>query len=319
MKYSLMSLMIDPLLVVTKPSFIHMHMLEMLGYEGDVPTVDEMFAYFESHGVPMKNGTMTFEDMVRFAKESGFDGLDLMSFELTVPGEEARRILEKYDLVLSSANVIVPLANAMNEEKYQSLLTMAKGEIDACCAAGAGQIMVVPAVYNLPEGMTMEKSVQNCIRSLRDLVAYCDEKHVPISTETLESAELSYCTIGDMSRLFNSVDGLKYTHDTGNPLVGAEDPLTEYEAFKDRLNYVHFKEYAYVDEDGENVYTCRNGKKVKRVPYGQGVIDFKGHLKALKENHYDGFINLEGHSREDDLLEGTKGALAYFKEMEALL
>lgn len=45
----------------------------------------------------------------------------------------------------------------------------------------------------------------------------------------------------------------------------------------------------------------------------------KGHLKAFKENSYDGFINLEGHTREDDVLEGTKGALKYFKDMEAAL
>ena len=61
---------------------------------------------------------------------------------------------------------------------------------------------------------------------------------------------------------------------------------------------------------------CRNGKYVKRVPYGQGVIDFAGHLKALKAIGYDGYINLEGHAHDGDLLDGTKGALEYFKNME---
>ncbi len=317
MKYSLMSLMIDSELKVSKPNFIHMHILDTLGYTGDVPTVDEMFNIFEEKGVPIKNGTMTFEDMVRFAKETGFDGLDLMSFNLTVPGTEAKEILEKYGIVLSSANVIIPFAGAMSEEEYQRMMIQAKSDIDECCAAGAKQIMMVPAVYNLPEGLTMEKSVQNCIRALRELVVYCNEKQVVISTETLESAELSYCTCGEMLRILDNVEGLKYTHDTGNPIVGLEDPVAVYEMFKDRVSYVHFKEYAYVDDvDG---ILCRNGKKVKRVPYGQGVIDFKGHLKALKENGYNGFINLEGHTTEDDVLEGTKGALKYFKDMEAEL
>lgn len=317
MKYSLMSLMIDPLLKVNKPNFIHMHILDTLGYTGDTPTVDEMFAIFEAKGVPMKNGTMTFEDMVRFAKKSGFDGLDLMSFNLTVSGAQAKEILERYGIVLSSANVIVPFASAMCEEEYQGILAQAKSDIDECCLAGAKQIMLVPAVYNLPEGLTMEASVQNCIRALNELVVYCKEKNVIMSTETLESAEVAYCTCGEMLRIFDNVEGLKYTHDTGNPIVGLENPLSVYEMFKDNVSYVHFKEYAYVDDD--EAIICRNGKKVKRVPFGQGVIDFKGHLKALKENHYDGFINLEGHSREDDILEGTKGALKYFKEMEASL
>ena len=317
MKYSLMSLMIDPLLKVNKPSFIHMHILDTLGYKGKEPTVDEMFTFFNEHGVPMKNGTMTFEDMVRFAKESGFDGLDLMRFNLTVSGVEAKEILDRYSIVLSSANVIIPFASVMCEEEYRGMMVQAKADIDECCEAGAKQIMFVPAVYNLPEGLTMEKSVQNCIRALNELVAYCDEKKVIISTETLESAEVAYCTCGEMLRIFENVQGLKYTHDTGNPIIGLEDPLATYEMFKENVSYIHFKEYAYVDD--ADAIACRNGKRVKRVPYGQGVIDFRSHLKALKENQYDGFINLEGHSREDDLLEGTRGALAYFKAMEAEL
>ena len=195
------------------------------------------------------------------------------------------KILEKYGIVLSSANVIIPFASVMCEEEYQGMLAQAKADIDECCAAGARQIMVVPAVYNLPEGLTMEKSVQNCIRALNELVAYCNQKNVTMSTETLESAEVSYCTCGEMLRIFDNVEGLKYTHDTGNPLVGLEDPLATYEMFKDKVSYVHFKEYGYVDED--DAIACRNGKKVKRVPFGQGLVDFKAHLKALKEDLYE--------------------------------
>ena len=41
MKYSLMSLMVDTELKLEKPNFIHMAILNDMGYEGKDPTIDE--------------------------------------------------------------------------------------------------------------------------------------------------------------------------------------------------------------------------------------------------------------------------------------
>ena len=318
MKYSLMSLMVDPEIRLSRPSFIHMAILNGMGYQGENPTIEEALEFINAHGIPMKNGTMEFEDLVRLAKESGYDGLDMMSYHFEIDGGEAKKILDKYGITLSAVDMIMPFANASAEEKYQVMLSRAKAMIDKTAEAGCKTMLLMPTVYALDEGVTTEQAFRNFTRGLRDCVAYGKEKGVVINTETLETTSVSYCTIGDMERIFNAVPGLKYTHDTGNPVVGLEDPIETYERFRDKVVTVHFKEYGYV-EGGERSHVCRNGKIVDNVPFGEGIIDFRTHLKLLKRDGYDGYITLEGTVAAPDCIEGVKNSVAYFKDMEKAL
>ncbi len=211
MKYSLMSLMVDTELKLMKPNFIHMSILKDMGYEGNDPTIDEVFEFLNAHGVPMKNGTMTFEDLVKLAKDCGYDGLDLMSFHFELPGAEAKEILDKYGIVLSAVNLIIPFANASTEEKYQVMLSRAKATIDQTSEAGCRNMLLMPTVYALDEGITMEQSFHYLTRGLKECVAYGKSRGVVINTETLETAGVSYCTCGEMKRIFDEVEDLKLT------------------------------------------------------------------------------------------------------------
>ena len=315
MKYSLMSLMLDSELKLTRPNFIHMAMLNSMGYKGENPTIDEVFQFLNDHGIPAKNGTMTFEDLVRCAKENGYDAVDMMSFHFETEGKEAKEILDKYGMKMSAVDLIMPFANCTTEEKYELMLSRAKSAIDQTADAGCETLMLMPTVYALDGGITFEQGYQNMIRGLRACVAYANGRGVTVSTETLESVGVPYCTIGEMKRVFADVPELRYTHDTGNPLVGCEDPITTYETFRDRVRTVHFKEYGDVDRGDAKL--CRNGRKVDSVPFGEGVIDFRKHLELLHRDNYDGYIVIEGSVAADDRLDGVKKSIDYFRGMEA--
>lgn len=315
MKYSLMSLMVDTELKLTRPNFIHMQMLDSMGYEGSNPTIDEVFEFLNAHGIPMKNGTMTFEDLVKLAKENGYDGLDMMSFHMEIDGKEAKKILDRYGITLSAVNLIMPFSNASTEEKFQLMLSRAEGVIDQAYDAGCRNILLMPSVYTLDEGITMEQAFRNFTRGLKACVAYGNKKGMTINTETLEAIGVPYCTCGEMKRIFDEVEGLKYSHDTGNPIVGCEDPADLYEMFKDKVVAVHFKEFGFVDKPDAKV--CRDGKTVDSVPFGEGLIDFKKHLQMLKRDGYQGYITLEGSVAAKDKLEGVRESIKYFRNMEA--
>lgn len=315
MKYSMMSLMVDSEIKLKKPSFIHMAILGSLGYQGQNPTIDEALEFINAHGIPMKNGTMEFEDLVKLAKDSGYDGLDLMSYHFEISGSEAKAILEKYGITLSAVDLIMPFANASDETKYQTMLSRAKAMIDKTAEAGCKKMLLMPTVYTFDEGITTAEAFDNFTRGLRDCVAYGKEKGVTVNTETLESIDVPYCTCDEMEKIFKAVPELKYTHDTGNPVVGLEDPVATYEKFRDRVETVHFKEYGYV-EKGERPHVCRDGKKVDNVPFGEGIIDFQTHLKMLKRDGYDGYIALEGTVAAENCIQGVKGAVSFFRKME---
>lgn len=317
MKYSLMSLMMDQELKVSKPSFIHVAMAKELGYDGDMTSLDDMFRFFREKGIPIQNGTMEFEDFVRFASESGYDGIDMMSFHFEEEGKKAKAILEKYGIAMSAVDIIVPFVNAVTKEQADSLFKQTVEMIDRAYDSGCTNILLMPSVYQAKDGITREQAFENMVRGLKMCVEYGTKKGLTINTETLESTGVPLCSNGEMLRLFHAVPGLKYTHDTGNLLVPCEDPAYTYELFRDKVVSVHFKDMAYVENETD--IRAIDGRYVQSVDLGTGEIDFREQLKLLKRDGYSGYITLEGMVPAKDQLDSAKKALAYFRSMEAEL
>ncbi|MCD8216920.1 MAG: sugar phosphate isomerase/epimerase [Clostridiales bacterium] len=318
MKYSLMSFMVDEELKHTKPNFILTSILRSCGVNEIPSDVEKVYEMLNSFGIPMKNGSASFEDLVRFTKEQGFSGLDMMYFQMELPGSEMREILERYQVVLSAVNIIIPFSEADCPEALEGMFQAACKAIDHAAEAGAKNILFMPAGYVRTEGVTRENTYQNIVEGLRKVLKYGKEKDLCIGTETLECSAVPYCSCAEMQRVFDAVPGLRYIHDTGNPLVANEDPIAMYEMLRDKVMSVHFKDLGY-GEAGPNTYRCMDGKIMKSVPFGSGEVDFREHLRRLKKDGFDGYITLEGGIPAKDKWEEAIAAMKYFQEMEKSL
>ena len=307
--------MIDQELKMKKPSFIHRMILRDLGYDGPDMEMEEMFRFFQNHGIPIKNGTMSFRDYVRFAKEAGFDGIDMMAFHFDEDGISARQILEEYGITLSAVDIICEFGNAVTEEAFRQKYEETVEIMERAYEAGCRYILLVPTQYTPAPGVTREQIFHHMVRGLKACVEYGNSKGMTVGTETLESIAVPLCSIGEMKRLFESVPGLKYNHDTGNPLVALEDPVEEYMAMQELVVNVHFKDLTYTEEKTNMMDSL--GRYFSLAILGEGLVDFKKHLELLKAADYQGFITLEGMRPADNQLDGAVKALEYFREMEA--
>ena len=317
MKYSLMSLMVDSELRHNTVNFMLSAMLRATGVQ-DIPRdADAAYALAGERGLPLRNGTASFEDLVRFTKEQGFDALDMMSYQMEAPGGTLREILEKYGVTLSAVNIIAPFSEAADEEEFQQMLERTRAEIDRAIAAGTKNIMLVPGGYQNRCGYTREQLFQNMVRGVREGLAYVNGR-VCVSTETLETSSLPWCSLGEMQRILDAVPGLLYTHDTGNPLVANEDPSVLCRHFQNQVARVHFKDMGYTEAD-ESAYRCMDGRYLRLVPLGTGAVDFKAHLGLLRKIGFDGYITLEGGRPAGDPWQEAVAALEYFREMETAL
>ena len=148
MKYSLMSHMIDQEIKLKKPTFIHRLILRDMGYTGEDPTLEEAFAFLNAHGFPAKNGSLSFRDLVRFARENGFDGLDMMAHHFDEDPAEARAVLEEYGVTLSAVNVLVPFSDAGSDGEFAGMLQNAKETLIKATRAVGEQILCPPRRKN---------------------------------------------------------------------------------------------------------------------------------------------------------------------------
>ena len=314
MKYSLMSLMLDSELKHQAPNLIHVAMLHSVGVREIPSTAEACCALLNERGIPMREGSAGFEDLVRFTAENGFDGLDMTSFELELEGSEHKAILERYGVKLSAVNIIMPFSEATTEAEYQEMLEATKRDIDKAVDCGADKILLVPGGYGRAEGGTREMAFETMTRALGDALAYAAGR-IAISTEPLENIGLPWSSLGEMARVLDAVPGLGYNHDTGNPLVANEDPLEILKRFRDRILNVHFKDLGPAEAAPGN-YRCMDGSWLKPVPLGTGLVDFRAQLRALREMGYQGFINLEGGRPAPDKWQEAVEALHWFRALE---
>ena len=316
MKYSLMSHMIDSELKYTKPSFIHKMILNDLGYAGDYSDIDEAMQFFADHGIPIRNGSLDFRSFIRFAAENGFEGVDVMSFFLEEAGDDAKEILEEYGVTLAAVNILTEFSNASTDEEFNKTFSEVRTLIDKVNAAGGKNILLMPAGYAPAPGISREQVFHNMVRGLKACVEYGNSLGITVNTETLESVAVPLCSIAEMRRLFDAVPGLKYNHDSGNPAVCLEDPIEEYNEFKDMVVNVHFKDFEFIPEKGMITIMDALGRYLRTSYIGEGFIDIRKHIELLLENDYQGYITLEGLRPADTILDGSVKALEYVRKME---
>jgi inosose dehydratase len=75
--------------------------------------------------------------------------------------------------------------------------------------------------------------------------------------------------------------------DTAQLFIAGEDSLAAIEAYKDRINYLHFKDAKEVANRGTY------GTKRYFYEVGQGQVDFPRIMEILKDMKYDGWVVIE--------------------------
>lgn len=114
------------------------------------------------------------------------------------------------------------------------------------------------------------------------------------------------CNVGtgkELGRILRDVNSpnLRGNWDPGNATMLNEVPYPDgYREVKGLFAHMHVKD-SKRDAAG----------KMKWMPVGGGIIDWKGQIKALRDDHYEGTISLETHYRRPDgnRMESTRESL----------
>jgi len=82
-----------------------------------------------------------------------------------------------------------------------------------------------------------------------------------------------------------------FAPDTAHLVTGKCDPVVIFDRYKDRIQFTHLKDYTPKFSTG----TWQDGVEVFTdfIELGNGIVDFPGVFKVLKEINYDGFLCLE--------------------------
>lgn len=257
-------------------------------------------------------GLPTLEAMADFARELEFAALELSARDLadTTPARIAQ-ICSERGLSISCINGGADLA-AEDSAGFEAGVAQAHALVDAAAAMDCPNVMLIPGRATEPEDLP--RAAARIAEGLREAVAYGQGAGVTISIEDFPNALAPYASIQQVRYLLDEVPGLGLTFDSGNWLVGGDDPAEALRAFADRIVNAHMKDWE--PDPNQSRIKLPNGDYIRGGLHGEGILDHQAILTGLVEIGYDGFIAFEYEGVQDHQ-QATRTGIAYLRGLLA--
>src|SRR5687768_3143435 len=230
--------------------------------------------------------------------EDGFDFVDLTiepPAAWTPDGKEIGRLIADLGLTAVGHTAwYLPIASAFPELRATAR-DLYKRALDCFADAGVGLVNVHPDQKIPLHSMdNVRKMNADAIRAIEEDAA---GRGIRLMVENLDKV---FAAPEDLQPIFEAVPDAGFHLDIGhaNLNLGLGQPNRTADllkAFGDRLAHVH-------------VSDNRGGAADLHLPLGAGSIDWKGHVRLLKEHGWDGTVTLEVFSRDREYLRASRAA-----------
>ena len=256
----------------------------------------------------MKYGVMEnvlkqpWEKIFSEAKKLGFDGLELSVKEdyagsrlWSLDGQEfIEASVDESEIEVCSLclnllnNKKFSLASQDNSERNKGI-EIVNEAVEVCKIVG-GKVVLVPFFESAT--ISSEDAKKFLITGLKECVETAEVEDVYLGIESTLSAE-------DTLKIIESVDStyLKVYFDMGNAVWLGYDPVKEIETLGEEIIQVHIRD----------TQTDAGDKAL-----GEGKVDLKAALEALRRIDYDGYLVLETPSVPDPI-KAAEANLKYLK------
>ena len=230
---------------------------------------------------PWKREEMDIAEICRRTKAFGIDGLDFISDGYNKSWKEIRKITDDHGLKTICYTMGVaqlespdPAVRAIGIEQF-------KVRLETAHTLGSSRIMLNQG--GKASGNPSATNRKWIIESLGEALPLANAAGIEVTIETHNGKEAPFKTSAHFSEAIAQVPDLRVCFDTGNSFSNGEDPLQGYLNNKEHVSHMHFKDI--------RAGTLGNSKGV--CPPGTGLVDLPAIIKAMKENGYNGYINLE--------------------------
>ncbi len=242
------------------------------------------------------------EVAARFARRFNLEGVEIRSLWSKSPQnlftnvDDIKKILKEYGLEVSAIASPFFKADIDNENEYREHLDILRS-----CIRLAKSLNT-----NIIRGFTfwrknhMDNYIERIIEKFQKPVEIVESEGILLGIENEPSTFIGNGE--ELARFLDRLDSKNFRviWDPGNAIwdPSGETPYPDgYRRVRDRIIHVHIKDGVRKGTEG----------KPECVAFGDGEVDYRSQLRALKEDGYKGYLSLETHWRprrqlEDKLL-----------------
>ncbi|MDE6603752.1 MAG: sugar phosphate isomerase/epimerase [Lachnospiraceae bacterium] len=215
-------------------------------------------------------------------KKYGYDGIEFAAEPYQLDAGECRRLLEKYGLDCRSLCGIFDESRDLTADKEagEQAVQYIRDSVDFAVKVGAKIMIVVPSPVGRcvkPEGISMDKLMENAVHNVRKAADYAKERGVTLAIEAINRYETYF-----MNTL---AKGMDFVRAVNHPAVGMMADL-----FHMNIEEASLTDSLYMIRDKlVHVHIADNTREAA----GMGQTDFKEVLRVLQRIGYKGSLTME--------------------------
>ncbi len=271
----------------------------------------------------MKLSTMTYtfsrqkehfdlDRMLRFTAEY-MDGIDFVTLH-DRPAKELRARADDLGIPIACHTFFARTLPSEDPAERQQGIDQCKQGIEAAVILGAPVVMI-PTLLP-PDGTSRETWRRGWMEGLRHVMPLAQEAGVDLSIENFPGEHSAFVLASDFEEARAAIPGLKLTYDNGNAGSG-ENPAESFARCAAHVVHSHFKDWDIREEPEEGFKRMLDGRFYRPALIGEGDIDHRACLRAMRDAGYDRFINIEYEGNRYDPFEATRQAAEYLREILA--
>jgi len=238
------------------------------------------------------------------------DGLDMITLYKNT-ARDVRNMADDYAVKIVAHTFVADLDFPTAKERAPGL-DLGKQGIENALILGAPCVMVITPPKKGGSGRTSRK---NWIAGLNDLAAFAGEAGIVCTVENFPGKESPFVIADDFLEAATAIPALRLTYDNGNCFTG-EDPVESFRKSAWHVVHAHFKDWDVSATSQEGYTQMKDGRYYKPALIGEGVMDHKSCLEAMKECNYEGYINIEYEGNKYPAAEALKRILDYLRAIE---
>jgi sugar phosphate isomerase/epimerase len=232
-----------------------------------------------------KDGNFDLEKMCKAGQELGVEGVDIVSHSFSpLNPDTIRKVLADHGQKVVCYTFFPPL-NKPSKAEREAGIEEVKKAIEIAKRLGTDKVMIhTPGNSE----MTAEECRVNWIHGLQEAIVLTNAAGLTLTIESIRHSPLS--TSAEMLRVVREVPGIKLVFDAGNVFSMGEDPLAFYNACREHIVHVHFKDGRWYNKTNTDGSTHRD---FSNELIGEGDINIAECAKALVSDGYKGYVDIE--------------------------
>lgn len=249
--------------------------------------------------------------MFELTVELKLDGIDLVTLYNT-DACELRKMADDFGISVVCHTFYAPL-NATEPVGLQEAIDDAKRGIEAAVTLGA-PVAMIPTLNSADIDRRQDR--QNWIAGLRQVVPVAQQAGIVLTVENFPGEFSGFVIADDFLAAHAEMPDLRLTYDNGNAATG-EDPVESFTRCAQYVVHSHFKDWDISKTPADGYRRMLDGKYYKPALIGEGGIDHRSCLEAMKSAGYDGYINIEYEGNKYRPDEAVRRAADHLRQIDA--